>query len=589
MSGQLNINYEKRNNLELFKNFKKSLLKVQNYIPIYNNFFSFNENNFNSVNFNNKWYIKNLLNQHENKDNIYNAILENIENGMIVEKEIFIKYAPLIDPFKYLVGKYNINDDKLYKLPKLNSTNKDVYYKFIDKNNSSYIDSLFSFLTSKIIHKYNFLHGVDYYGAFLGVKSNYKINIVDDIDYLCKSDYFNKNKNIEFKVDDYSFLLNENINSKKKPIKIENNDTKNSILSVETINDNLFEDLFEDKSFTLDDLKNSSLDLIDVTNSNYFIIKSENKTTTIKSSSSCSSRTSHTSITNEDFDELNTESGSETEGESEGESESESDGETENSIEQPVYATIPKFPINLICMENCNNTLDNLIFNNQLNDDEWFSILMQIIMILITYQKCFSFTHNDLHTNNVMYNNTDKKYIYYLYNKKYYKVPTFGRIFKIIDFGRSIYTYNQILFCSDSFEYGNDASTQYNFEPYFNDKKPRLEPNYSFDLCRLACSIFDYIIDDLDDIKDINKCSNIVKIIVDWCTDDNNTNILYKTNGIERYPDFKLYKMISRCVHRHTPVLQLERKEFMSYLVKKSDLPKKYTLINIDEIPTFIT
>jgi len=59
MSGQLNVNYEKRNNLELFKTFRNnkdlSLLKVQNYIPIYNNFFSFNETNYNVINLNNKF------------------------------------------------------------------------------------------------------------------------------------------------------------------------------------------------------------------------------------------------------------------------------------------------------------------------------------------------------------------------------------------------------------------------------------------------------------------------------------------------------------------------------------------------------
>ena len=69
---------------------------------------------------------------------------------------------------------------------------------------------------------------------------------------------------------------------------------------------------------------------------------------------------------------------------------------------------------------------------------------------------------------------------------------------KIIDFGRAIYTYNSKFFISDSFHPDGDAATQYNTEPYFNDKKPRLEPNFSFDLCRLACSIFDYVVDDLE-------------------------------------------------------------------------------------------
>jgi len=210
---------------------------------------------------------------------------------------------------------------------------------------------------------------------------------------------------------------------------------------------------------------------------------------------------------------------------------------------------------------------------------------MQVIMTLVTYQKAFAFTHNDLHTNNIMYNPTDKKYLYYCYNKTYYKVPTYGRIYKIIDFGRGIYKYGNKQFCSDCFKNGEDAATQYNIEPYFNSKKPRLEPNYSFDLCRLACSIFDYIIEDMDQILDFDKCSPLVRLIVEWCLDDNGINILYKINGQERYPDFKLYKMIARCVHNHTPQAQLERKDFEKYSV--STVPKNENIMNIDEIPYF--
>ena len=36
-----------------------------------------------------------------------------------------------------------------------------------------------------------------------------------------------------------------------------------------------------------------------------------------------------------------------------------------------------------------------------------------------------------------------------------------------------------------------------------------------------------------------------------------NKNILYKKNGEERYPNFKLYKMIARTVHNKTPDDQL--------------------------------
>jgi hypothetical protein len=218
---------------------------------------------------------------------------------------------------------------------------------------------------------------------------------------------------------------------------------------------------------------------------------------------------------------------------------------------------------------------------NKINDKEWESIIIQILFILITYQKLFKFTHNDLHTNNIVYNNTEKKFLYYKYDGKHYKVPTFGKIYKIIDFGRAIYTFKNNLHCSDSFSNDGDAATQYNFEPYFNDKKPRLEPNYSFDLCRLACSLFDYFIDDIDNIKKIK--SPIKKIIISWCYDDNNKNILYKSNGQERYPDFKLYKMIARIVNNHIPKNVIKNEVFQNYLISKKRI-NSGTIMNIDNM-----
>ena len=87
-------------------------------------------------------------------------------------------------------------------------------------------------------------------------------------------------------------------------------------------------------------------------------------------------------------------------------------------------------------------------------------------MTLITYQKIFDFTHNDLHTNNIMYQKTERTFINYKYNNVYYRVPTYGKIYKIVDFGRAIYKYKGNIICSDSYAIDGDAHTQYNTEPY---------------------------------------------------------------------------------------------------------------------------
>jgi hypothetical protein len=595
----ITINYQKRKNLDLFKTLEcYDFVNTQNYIPIYNRFFSLNETNFNNVNLNHTWHLTDVKeNSIENK-NIYHCSIKNQTTLKVKNKQVFFKLAPLIDPFKYLIGKYNPKDEKLYKLPFITSELDEFNNKFTDYNNCSYVDSFFSFLNSKLIHDHDFIHGVDFYGSFLSIKNNFTINVFDDLDYLNKSEYFNKNKNILFHVDEYDFLFDDDDEEDKKKlplIKIDKTNTSVSNLSIDSIDETIYEDVFSNEIVSLDNLKERSLDIVDLNNLDI----QTNITTTLKSGSTCSSRSSHTENEelccnkkpdngSEVFDEEKygvSSSGSD----SDSICDSESDCNSENTgIEEKINVVIPKFPIQIISMEKCDSTFDDLILNEDLSEVEWYSALMQVMMILLTYQKMFAFTHNDLHTNNVMYNNTDLEFIYYCYKKKYYRVPTFGRIFKIIDFGRSIYKFDGKVFCSDSFQNGGDAATQYNTEPYFNDKKPRLDPNYSFDICRLACSIFDYMVEDLDSIKNLDDCDPITKLIVEWCLDDKGVNLLYKNDGSDRYPDFKLYKMIARCVHNHTPQAQLERKEFNAFTILKNKIPNNAKIINIDDYPSYI-
>jgi hypothetical protein len=225
---------------------------------------------------------------------------------------------------------------------------------------------------------------------------------------------------------------------------------------------------------------------------------------------------------------------------------------------------------------------------HELTNQEWFSCFMQIIMMLITYQQVFGLTHNDLHTNNIMYVPTNNPFLYYKVGDKSYKVPTFGRIFKIIDYGRAIYKFRGLTFCSDSYELENgDAATQYNCEPYMNPKKPRLDPNPSFDLCRLGCALFDFLVDDIQDMKTVMADSAIKAVMLSWCLDDKGRNIIYKNNGEERYPDFKLYKMIARTVHNHVPLTVLQQNTVFDQFVVGNKKLKDKTVVDINKLPNY--
>jgi hypothetical protein len=132
-----------------------------------------------------------------------------------------------------------------------------------------------------------------------------------------------------------------------------------------------------------------------------------------------------------------------------------------------------------------------------------------------------------------------------------------------------------------------------------NPDKPLLEPNFSFDLCRLACSMFDYFIPTYDSKNKVDLKSErvtsliatnpIIGLINEWVTDDKGRNVLYKSSGKERYPDFKLYKMIARTVHKHIPSAQLNNPLFSKYEVKRSTLSSsaKQQFMNIDEYPEY--
>ena len=69
-----------------------------------------------------------------------------------------------------------------------------------------------------------------------------------------------------------------------------------------------------------------------------------------------------------------------------------------------VNSILYNFPTQIICLECLDGTLDSLLNEeNEMDSDEWRACLFQIIIMLIIYQKVFHFTHNDLHTNNIMF------------------------------------------------------------------------------------------------------------------------------------------------------------------------------------------
>ena len=544
------------------------IMNLQNYNPIYNDFFELNDKNFNQITLNNKYHIQDL-------NNVYH-----IETNEVYNRPVFIKFGPLLDPIRYMIGKYDINDEKIRNMPTLKRTSDECLPKILDKNNSAYVDSFFSFLTSILLNNHNFVHGLDYFGSFLGIQEKFRMNVTDDLDYLKNSTFFNNNLGNYFSSPINIENNYNNFGSRGNKIKLNISNTYNKLnISCDSLYD------FEQEQCKMENGSKNDFETVYEKNIN----EAKSATTSSSNSSASSSSSSNNSEANystDDESEENSDSDSSSEN---SESDEIGSSETDNSEETQLFSYINNFPIQMICLEKCDGTLDELFEKDYIDDVKGAAAMMQIIMILLTYQKVFHFTHNDLHTNNIMFINTDKEYLFYKVNDRIYKVPTFGRIFKIIDFGRGIYKFQGNQYCSDSFAPGGDGHTQYNCEPYINENKPRIDPNYSFDLCRLGTSIYDFIIDIDDKESDLDFFQ---KIVLKWCMDDNGKNVLYKKNGDERYPNFKLYKMIARTVHNHIPEEQLNHEIFKLYELSKSETENYknslfYEVMDIDSLPVY--
>jgi hypothetical protein len=537
------------------------------------------------------------------------VVAESERNEAVNPDNIFIKYSPLLDTVQYLSGEYESFKTDIFVLPApMNPENAIEKVKTV--YNASYVDNFFCFINGKLKAKHNWIHGLDYYGSAIGIKPNFVFNVFNDFDMLNCSHFFQKH-NIDYVFDediqdfmlrnfpfkkkwnlldadlDSSLVIAENPHDSQKSGPILFSSLPSSNLEIDVVD---LQELAVDESTEVMTLQRRSSLLnqqsSDLSESEWSDVASESVANSRRSPSGSSveeiisewdsseyDNSSEESDTEEEDDDVSCpEEDYETcseEGEGEGEDEEEESDDDEEEEEQQWFIKIKQFPCQKIALEKCEETLDYLYREKLITFELAVSSTFQIIMMLLYYQHHFRFTHNDLHTFNIMYKKTDLDFLVYHYKGETYKVPTYGYLFKMIDFGRSIYIVAGKIFCSDSFSENGDAGSQYNCEPFFNPAKPRLYPNPSFDLSRLACCIHDYVL--RDKTLRFDDMDLFQQLIYDWCLDDRGKSILFKKNGHDRHPGFKLYKIIARFVHNHRPELQLNRPIFKDFKVSETN------------------
>lgn len=252
------------------------------------------------------------------------------------------------------------------------------------------------------------------------------------------------------------------------------------------------------------------------------------------------------------------------------------------------FAKFKDMPVNYCFMERLGKTLDDVLNETHgISEDEWLSMLFQVTFGLAVANKYYSFVHNDLHSDNILFQTTKETHIYYAIKNiikgkdvkeydskakdakakeakyKFFRIPTFGKVSKIIDFARATFKYNNKWIFSDVFMPSGEAAGQYKFpdcpesEYWGSDFIGADEPNPSFDLARLARSI-----------KHQVNIKSVYALIKKWSKSDDGTNMLDKED------DFDLYIDIAKNCHNAVPKHVLHDKIFKKFEVCRSVIPK---------------
>jgi len=467
---------------------------------------------------------------------------------------LFIKRIHLLDPIQYMEGEYIIPSEGGLPAPS-NLWNR-ALAKINEPLNEAYVDAYFALHASRLVEQKISPHWCRCFGTLTARVDKYMYNITEDYNSLKHQPWWKRNQRIGL----FALIDNEpqTTHSERPPFTNEpgNDLAEDDYIEVRSIESSSENEIITDNEPEVDE---SALPL-------------QLSTPKLRLK-----RLDDTQPPNNEHDDNSDSSCS------------------EDTIEQFVEFT--QFPVQVTLLERAEGTMDTLVEEEEADmadtkEKRWTAWLFQVIAALTCAQHLFGFVHNDLHTNNIMWTGTGTTVLQYKLVKNstvtYMKVPTYGRIMKIIDFGRATYHLPEPcgFVISDAFFPGNDASTQYNCEPFFDSSEgKKVEPNTSFDLARLSISLLESLYPERPTSKTpttimsregsklfTETVSSVYNMLWEWLQDDDGKNILRSADGKERYPDFELYRVLAARVHKAIPKRQLERPLFDMFRCEKKDI-----------------
>lgn len=416
--------------------------------------------------------------------------------------DVHRKTTMLVSPYKWMRGEYGTT----LGLPSSSEQACSAMNKIQNPNNAAYVGAIIS----SVLSQTGCQHFPKVYGVFTGNTKKHTIDISDDYGELCDRPWFSQNigKMFDIKLSDEIQEASEFKHTRTTRLAIQLGEIVDlgevkelDTVHVEDVQMADMSRVIQDEDNTIDNASDSS----SVSTSYIFNVRS------------CSCK------------------------------DEESDDEDSESYEPFAWATFNDVPVQITVMEKCEGTLYQLMMLNP-ETEKHLAWIAQVMFALAYAQRNFGMTHNDLHANNVMYVSTDTEFYYYNCGGTLYRVPTYGYTIKIIDFERGIASIKIVgmkepkLFISDHFCVEEEAGGQYNYADYYVPKYPEVKPSASFDLVRLATSLY------WDIFPEPEENNLLYKLFRKWLTLEDGTSVLFgkKDEEHDRFHGFHLYKAIAR-------------------------------------------
>jgi hypothetical protein len=423
-------------------------------------------------------------------------------------RDIHVKQTMLLSSFRWMRGDYG----GAIGIPSTQDNSRAAFDKIQLPHNAAYVGSLFSsmFSLSKCIHF------PEVYGVYTGIAKKHTIDISDDYEDLVEKSWFSQNVGTYFDLKLADCLEHsgfQHSRSAKLEVRMEEETTLGEVAELDGIS--VDEPSVPDMNpiFNEDEeMDDGSSDTSSVSTSYMFEIES----------CKCSFEEDDGSMDDEEEDE------------------------------PFAWASFTDVPVQLTIMEKCEGTLYELMSAHP-ETVKHMAWLSQVVFALTFVQRTFGFIHNDLHSNNIMYVKTDKEHLFYKVDGQTFKVPTYGYIIKIIDFERGIGSVRVAgmkqakMFVSDHFSLIEEAGGQYNIEPFHVQNVDTIKPNPSFDLVRLATSLFWDLFPEGPNHEEY-KTNPVFVTLIRWMTLPDGSSVLFGKHEPrhDRYHGFELYKAITR-------------------------------------------